>query len=255
MSKKCGLFFVLALSALLGFTPSEARAELISMTITTSSTTIDVDIFAVQTGTTYTVDAAGIDTINGLLFAAGSCYQFITLGGSSNFPGDATQGQLTITGEIHAVSTAGTDTVLSIEETEDNFTSPTGAAGLLSSSSTGLFTNQPAGGGHTASSSFNTTDTATYSVLSTTTLPNPQGGSASAVVSPVSTLYELDNKINFSLLCPPAGANDVVDQFGVVGTIMPTAVPEPASMVLMLTSMPLPLVVLGLLRRRRRLVA
>jgi hypothetical protein len=38
------------------------------------------------------------------------------------------------------------------------------------------------------------------------------------------------------------------DQFAVAATL--SAVPEPASLILMLTGLPLPLVVVGLLRRR-----
>jgi len=251
MPKHRGLFLSLALSALIGLSTGEARAELISMTIMTSSTTIPVDAFAVITPTTYTVDAAGIATINALLIAAGSEYQFVSLGGSSNFPGSATQGQLIVTGEIHSVGTAGSDAFLKLTEMEGGFTSPTGPSGTLNSASTGNFTNQPAGGGHTASSSFNAINTPTYAVLSSSTAPNAQGGEASIGVAPVSTLYTLDNTITFGLSKPAAGGPDIVDSFGVAATVRAGAVPEPASLVTMLTALPLPLVVVGLMRRRR----
>jgi len=253
MLKHPKVFFSFALIALVGLSATGARAETITMTIMTSSTTIPVDVFAVPGSNTYTVDAAGLASINALLVAAGSEYQLFGLGGSSNFPGNATQGNLVMTGEIHSVVGGGSDTFLKITESEGDFTAPTGPNGTLLSSSTGNFTNQPAGGGHTASSAFNATSTPTYSVLSSTTAPNGEAGGASVGIAPVSTLYTLTNVITFGL--SPAGAsNDVVDSFGVTATIN-TVVPEPSSWVMFLGSMPLPLVVAGFLRRHRRLAA
>jgi len=218
----------------------------------TSSITIPVDVFATPGPNSYSVDAAGLAAINALLTGAGSEYQLIGLGGSSNFPGNALQGNLVMTGEIHSVVGGGPDSFLKITESESDYTAPTGPNGVLRSSSTGNFTNQPAGGGHTASSAFNATSTPTYSVLSTTTDVNGQAGTASVGIAPVSTLYMLTNVITFGL--SPAVGNDVVDSFGVTATIN-TVVPEPSSWVMFLGSMPLPLVVAGLLRRHRRAVA
>jgi len=217
-----------------------------------------VDAVTIPTATGYTVDAAGLTTINAFLLANGSEYQFgslvppstTSLGGSSNFPGNTVQGQLVLTGEIHSVAGAGADTVLKITETEADFTAPTGATGTLMSSSTGNFTNQPAAAGHTASSAFNAISTPTYSVLSSGTAVNGEAGAASIGVTPVSTLYTLKNVITFGLAHITTG-NDIVDSFGVTATISAATVPEPASLVTMLTGIPLPLVVLGLLRRRR----
>jgi len=253
MTKLRSLFFGLAMSALVGLTGSQARAESISMTIDTTSATILVDLVATPGATTYVVDAAGLASINSSLAAAGSEYAFISLGGSSNFPGNSTQGQLIVTGEIHSIVGGGSDSLLKITESESDFTSPTGASGILRSSSTGNFTNQPSGGGHTAWSAFNATPTSTYSVLSATTDPNGAAGAASVGVAPVSTLYSLKNVITFGLAA--ASTNDIVDSFGVTATIGSVTVPEPASLVVFLTGMPLPLVVVGLLRRRRRAVA
>jgi len=239
---------------------SGARAETISMTISLGGGfSSSIDFFAVATATGYTVDAGGLTSINALLLAHGSEYQFgsllpapstTSLGGSSNFPGNTVQGQLVLTGEIHSVAGGGSDTVLKITETEADFTAPTGATGTLMSSSTGNFTNQPALGGHTASSAFNATSTPTYSVLSSGPPVNGEAGAGSVGVAPVSTLYTLTNVITFGLSHITTG-NDIVDSFGVTATISASTVPEPASLVTMLTGIPLPLVVLGLLRRRR----
>jgi hypothetical protein len=237
----------LLLSTLAGTT----RAEMITMTITDTSGSIPVDIFATPGPTTYNVDAAGLFQINSVLALQGSEYQFFSLGGSSNFPGNAAQGNLVLTGEIHAVVGGGSDSFLQITESEDTFTSPTGLLGNLLSSSTGNFTNEVAGFGHTAASLFNATSTPTYSVLSSGTIVNPEGGFGNASMSPVSTLYTLTNVITFGL--SPAGVNDVVDSFGVTATIGANAIPEPSSVVLLLMGAPL-VVVLGMTRRRRRVL-
>jgi len=251
MGKLRRCLFALAVSAFVGLIAGEVRAAPISMTIDVTGGTIPVDVFAVSTPTTYTVDAARLLSINAALAALGSEYRFISLGGSSNFPGDATQGQLVVTGEIHSVGTAGTDAFLKLTETETSFPSPPGASGTLRSSSTGNFPNEPAGG-HTAVSMFNAISTPTYTVLSTGTPANPgiNGGPVSVAGAPVSTLYTLTNMATFGLAHPAATAPDIVDSFGVTATVS-AAVPEPASLITMLTAFPLPLVVVGLLRRRR----
>jgi len=248
--------------ALVGIMAGEARSAPISILIEVGNgAEFLVDPFAdVQTANSYVVGAAGIAAINTFLTNNGSQYQFVGLSGSSNHPGDATQGQLVMTGEIHSVGTAGSDAFLELEETNTNFTSPTGPTGILHSSSTGNFTNQPAGAGHNALSEFNppagdVEDAAGYPVFSTTTLPNGAAGMSSLAVAPVGPLYTLENSITFGLSKPAAGANDIVDSFGVTATVTANAVPEPASIVMFLTGMPLPLVVVGLLRRRRRALA
>lgn len=254
MRQHRSLLFGLAMCALVGLAGSEARAESISMEIEISGgVTFDVDVVATAGATTYSVDDTGLAAINGFLSAGGSQYQVIALGGSSNFPGSSTQGQLVLTAEVHSVVGGGSDAFLKITESEADFTSPTGISGVLTSSSAGNLTNQPAGGGYTASSAFNATSTSTYSVLSASTDANPAGGSATAGVAPVSTLYTLTNVATFGLAA--ATTNDIVVSFGVTATIGQVVVPEPASIVMFLSGMPLPLMIVGLLRRRRRAVA
>jgi len=243
----------LALSFLVGVIATEAQAAPITMTIDTTGGSFLVDLVATSTPTTYNVDAPGLAALNAFLLGVGSEYQFVSLSGSSNFPGNASLGNLVLTGEIHSAVGGGPDAFLKITESEDSFTSPTGPSGTLDSSSTGNFTLQPAGGGHTASSAFNATSTPTYAVLSSGLAVNGQAGAASVGVAPVSTLYTLTNVITFGLAA--AGANDVIDSFGVTATITATAVPEPSSSVMLLMGLPVPLVLAGLLRRYRRATA
>lgn len=270
MPKHRGLFWSLALTALLGLTAREAKAELISMTLTVGTgggaTVIPLDPFAVITPSSYTIDAAGLASINALLAAAGSQYQFgtaagntTTLGGSSNFgmPSTATQAQLSVTGEIHSLGTGtGTNAVLTLTETEAGWTSPTGPTGTLRSSAAANFTNQPSGGGIESHSSFNATSTPSYTVLSTGTPPNPgtNTGPTSATITPVSTMFTLTNVVTWGISAPglskPGAGGDITNGFTQSATLT-AVIPEPASFVTMLMGIPFPLVVVGLLRRRR----
>jgi hypothetical protein len=217
------------------------------MTITDSSGSTPVDIFATVGATTYNVDATGLLFINGLLSSQGSEYQFFSLGGSSNFPGNSAQGNLVLTGEVHSVVGGGGDAFLQVTETESGFTSPTGSSASLMSASTGNFTNQAAGGGHTAQSLFNTTSTPIYSVLSSGAIVNPEGNLGFAIVSPATTPYTLTNSLTFDL--GVAGANDVIDSFSATATLSATAVPGPPSFVLLMTGAPLGILVV--MRRSR----
>jgi hypothetical protein len=127
-----------------------------------------------------------------------------------------------------------------------------GNNGELNSSSSATFTNQPTGGGNTITSSYNASSTSPYSVLSSQP-PNPNSASNSATPLAIGTVgpasYSLGNVVSFAL---SAGSTTtpIRDQF-TTSAVVTAAIPEPASMVMFLTGMPLPLVVVGLLRRRR----
>jgi len=228
---------------------------MISMSISIGGPLIPIDVFATPptpTATSWSTAGADLAGLNALLAASGSEYQFVTLGGSSNFPGTASQGNLVLTGEIHSVVGGGPFASLTVVETETGFTSPGPGPGMLMSSSTGNFTNQPAGGGHTASSDLSGTPTPTYAVLSSDVAVNPEGGVAAIGVA-IPIPYTMTNTITFSL--SPATVHDIVDSFGVTATVALAPIPEPSSWVMFLTGVPLPVVLVGLLRRHRRAAA
>lgn len=265
MARQRKVFLALALTALVGLSAGNAGAETISMTITLGNGfSFNIDGLATidPAGQGYTVSSAGLATINAILAGQGSEYQFgngagstTSLGGSSNFAGNASQANLVLTGEIHSVG-AGSGVlpnILTITETESAFTAPTGQKGVLTSSSSGNFTNEfNTTLGHSADSAFNATSTPTYTVLSTGAVVNSgvTTGPATANLLPVPTLFTLTNTITFNLT-PGTLANNVVDSFGVTAVVTATSVPEPASLVMLLTGMPVPLVIVGWLRRRK----
>jgi hypothetical protein len=279
MLKLRRLLSSLALSAVVGLMASECRAETISMTVsvTGAAAPLVLDGLAGVTpgATSYNVSGnagpgnypgtGAFTAINAYLAANGSIYQLTSLSGNSNFPGSPLPANLTVTGEIHAVATGGTNAGLTLIESEHGFTNPSaGTPATLTSSSSGNFTNANPGTGHEANSTIGgppTTSTPSYTVLSTSTAVNPgvNTGPRSAAVASTPTLYTLTNIITWGVSAPalnkpPAGAPDVIDQFGVTAQV--NAVPEPASVVVFLTGMPLPLaVVFGLMRRRRGVMA
>jgi len=249
------LFLSLALSALVGLiATSGARAESISMTITGGGGPILVDTFITGGATSQFYGNVDISLLNTALATAGYAYQFTALGGGSNWAGTLIQGTMNVSGGLSIIpGVGGSFTDMTITETEAGFTDPSSLGpGILMSSSTGNFTNQAAGAGHSASSKFNVTSTPTYTVLSTGLAVNPgvnSGPVSTGVGPPVPTLYMLTNVIHFGLT--PSASSVVTDSFGVTATITAQSVPEPATLVMMLMGIPLPLVVLGLLRRRR----
>jgi hypothetical protein len=247
MHKHRARFLVLALSALIGFAASEARAASISMTITLGdSSTILVDSFITSGATPTSYGNVNLTLLNLSLAAHGSEYSFTGLGGGSNNAGD-TLGLLTLNGGIQIIPGSGhTLAGLTITETEGSFTSPMGPSGTLLSTSTGNF-NSSTSGTHDASSTYNATPTAGPYTVTPNALGNGSGGALSAI-SPFVTPYMLTNTISFSLV--PSSTVRETDQFGVTARV--SAIPEPASVVMLLTGMPLPLaIVFGLIRRRR----
>jgi hypothetical protein len=226
------------MTALLGFMGSQAQAGPIMFSVDLGGTVIF--------GPTSTVNIA---TLNSDLAHADSIYRFVTTGGgglsaTSNFPGGAT-GFLQTTGNITIV--AGTNTAaLSVDVVQSGFLSPVGPSGTLLSTASGTYVN--------------TTGTTTYTSDFQGTLAAPlaftQAGSGSfsttnpppsMAVGAVPSGYELSNHFVISLAGSPVGASE-----GFSGEAIVSTVPEPASVVMLVTGMPLPLaIVFGLIRRRK----
>jgi hypothetical protein len=263
MRKHRGLIWVLALSAVIGFSAGEARAGTITMVISWTGHTVTVtpgSAFALagSTNNSLQVDTTALNTF---LAANGSAYQFSNLGASSDYPGqpNPTGGTLNETGTALMNPGATGATAITVNTTLTGYTQPTGPGGSVASSATAIYTNTAAGDSQNANGSWAIPTGAALVNSPTITFVSPGGMSvppfSASNTTPVPTItaagYDLDNHATISLT--PSSTAVVSDQFGVAVKLI-TAVPEPASLVLMLTSMPLPLVVVGLLRRRRRAV-
>lgn len=257
MSKWGGLFrsaLVASLACGLGMLAFEGRAahaESISITIVANGTTILVDPFVTTGADKQNYGSVDLVALNSALISAGSAYRFSALGGSSNWAGAPSGGTLTLSGEIRIPAGTSGSTSLTITEKEDGFTSPSGVSGTLLSSSTGNYNDAGPGNSHDANSSFNAITTPTYTVASTNTGPDNQGKNTSTPIGAFVTPYSLSNFISFSLT---PSSSTPTDGFSV--TAKATAViPEPASMLMMMIGLPLPLVSVAWLRRHLKAVA
>jgi hypothetical protein len=216
---------------------ANAQAEVISITIEANGVTIPVDPLTTG-GTPQNYGTVDITTLNTLLTAAGSAYQFSALGGSSNWSGAPAGGILQLSGGIFIPAGAVGSTSLTITQTEDGFISPSGPHGTVSSASTGTFNDAGPGNSHDANSSFNAITTPTYTVASTSTGPDPQGNMSAADIPTFVTPYTLSNFISFALA--PGASSSPQDSFGV--TVKALAIPEPASSTIMLIGLPVAIV-------------
>jgi len=246
MKRQRGFLLSLGLSALLSLTASQAQAGSITLTVDLGGTVI-FTATSVAPDMNLSVPALLTSAVNTDLAAAGSIYRFSSLGANSNFSGSAT-GFLQTNGQINIV--AGTNTAsLSVDTTQSGFLSPIGPGGTIVSS---------LGGDYVGVASGTTTYTSDYNGPPLTTTPaltgTATGGSTSfssltpsASIDTIPSGYSLSNHFVISLA--PGSING---SEGFTGSVMVSAIPEPASLVMLLTGMPLPLaIVFGLIRRRR----
>jgi len=254
MKKLRGVFLALGLFALIGLAARESRAETITMTLTWSGGSLTFDntsaVFALP-GSSDTALLVNTPILNSTLSGDGLAVNFSSLGASSDFPGASSPGNATIalTGNAN-LSGTGSLTAISITVTETGFSAPTGSGGTLGSAQGGAFTNVASNGNVVASSSFNALSTASLTYPSTlSSLPVSYSGSNSLGVGSVASGFTLGNSAALNFGSSTGGASSTVG-FTVAATLT-AVVPEPASIVMMLTGMPLPLAVVGLLRRRR----
>jgi len=245
MKKHRGLWLGLGLAALLGLSASEAQAAQMTLTVY-----LDGNSVYDKTGTATSV-TADVATLNSNL--AGSGYTFTSLSGASNSPGSTTNVGGFITDSGNVSFSPGNGGTLTIVVQESGFTAPTSGMGnFLSSNATATFTGATTASTQTYLSQFQ--DNAAANVLAplitqTATTSNAQSATTTAPLPSSYVIpYTLTATTTIALGAATTGspANDVF-----TGTTSVLSVPEPASLIMMVTGMPLPLVVMGLLRRRR----
>jgi hypothetical protein len=264
MTKLRGLFLALGLTALLGLSAREVNAE--TLTITVSYGGSDYTFTGTSNGVTVPDNAINND-LNG------SGYSFSSLGGTSNYPGSsgAVGGYITDSGTLSysstdytsasgATITGGPGGVLTITITESGFTSPASGSGMtLVNAPTSDFSGTGAGGTTPLTPTYQqdtgtykpdngaTTSTPTTTMVSNGTASDDHSDSSSTGVGPYVTSYTLT--IIQTVDLTQRSTSVAADAIG--GKVSLVTVPEPASLIMMVTGMPLPLVVMGLLRRRR----
>jgi hypothetical protein len=244
MKRQLLLHALAAAAIVCGFGAKESRAGNLTMVISWGANALTIDAASPLANPDSTANFLDVNTaaVNAQL-AATSAITLSGLTARSNNPGEPNPTGATLQEQGTATVTGTGITTITIATFQTQFTIPAGA-GTLSSSSTANYTNANVGASEGASSSYNTTlltPTLTYTYTGATNPQSFSGNNSVAVPAPT-TPYTLDNTAVLSLT---AGSN----QFSVAARF--NAIPEPASIILMLTGMPLPLVVMGLLRRRR----
>jgi len=243
MKKHRVAFLALGLAALIGLSASEARAGNVSLTLTwTGGTTGAIDFTSPFAQLGSTADSLTINTqvLNAFLAGNGSNLSFSDLGADSNNPGSSVGAVLRETGNV-IISGAGGSNTISIVASQDTFTSPSGS-GTLTQASSANFTG----------TLLSTQDSSVSLDSTTTSAPTYTGPggfdmhSVGATGNPAGYTLTASSDITLSGLLTNSS-----DQFSNKAVFTTAAIPEPASIIMMLTGMPLPLVVLGLLRRRR----
>lgn len=243
MKKHRVVFLALGLAALVGLSAPEARAGNVTLTLTwAGGTTGPIDFTSPFAQLGSTADSLTIDTgvLNSFLAGNGSNLSFSALEADSNNPGDPSGAVLRQTGN-EIISGAGGSNSITIVATQDGFTSPSGS-GTLTQAAGANFTG-------TTTSTQASSGSLDATPVSVPTFTGPGGftmANVSANGNPAG--YTLTTTSDITLA---GSANSTSDQFSNKLTFAVAAVPEPASLIMMLTGMPLPLVVLGLLRRRR----
>jgi len=256
MSRLRGLFFSLGLAALTGLMASEAQAETLTLSVFAGTDTTVAPIYTVTGGATAV--SANVGVLNSDLAGAGfGAYTFSNLGGLSNNPGSVQVGVgafiQTTGGMSITAGGSGEGTPITIVLTEGGFTLPP-AAPTLSDTATGNM------GGLTSSSQTDSgqfTDSSTPTPKTVNTPSNVLTSSGIATTSATLGAYVVPFTLNsVTTLSLDAASSTLPGSDGFSNRVfVASSVPEPASIVMMLTGMPLPLVVLGLLRRRRRAAA
>ena len=211
-----------------------------------------------------TADAPGINlgALNTTLAGLNYDFQFDGLSANANAPGAGGLAELKMTGEVERTTTTGGDKTIQIDVSQNNYFTVKTLPGVLLNSATGNFTNAPGGNNQLSTSYFNSNNnqddtggihTTTLNYVSTGTSPNAhpgpgEPGSSPPVVVPSTAAFSMTSRLVITL-GQSGGANNPTDQFSISSTVQ--AVPEPASIALMGMGLPVVIVGLGWLRRRR----
>jgi hypothetical protein len=226
------------MAALLGFMGNQAQAATVTISVDLGGTVVYS-----------TTGAVSITALNGALAGAGSAYRFETNGltASSTTTGTDTV-SLATTGAIMIAAVGSTLPTLSVDVVASNILAPTGTNGMLSTSASGTYTNVAAGS-TTYTGDYMGTTAAPISGSASGGTTSFQGSTPAMGVGTVLSGYSLSNSFVIGLSKSVGGTEGFS---GSAVLTVSSVVPEPASVVMLLTGMPLPLaIVFGLIRRRR----
>jgi hypothetical protein len=260
----CGL-------AMIAFVGQTARAGPIQITLHEAGKTdvlINLGSGLEGAGTDFNHVNADTNALNTQLDTNGFDFHFNSLGAFANSPGVGGLSTLFLTGQLIRVTTSGGDKTIQIDASQNGYTTNAVLSGVLQNSATGNFTSAPAGNNQLSTSYYNTNNlldnttgansSTTLTFTSTGPSPNahPQGGepgSSPPLSVPVAPSgFSLTSRAVITLsqdVSVPPGSAQPNDQFTISTTVQ--TVPEPASIALMGAGLPIAILGLGWLRRRK----
>jgi hypothetical protein len=266
--RRISAFALLLGGAFLGFAASEARAGAIQMHLVIGGTDFDIskgtafDISDPANPNIITVDSLAL---NNVLTAAGFNLQVSGLQALSNNPGDLGGSFLHESGTF-SLTTGGGSAAWTLYAFQTDYHIPSGGPGALQSSTSSTFGFTTAGDSQSFKSwqdntnvgvsplgpppTFNGTGSPTVTLVSPDLSTAGTGGlSGDAPVTGLATVagsYAIENRFNFTM----SGTQPSIG-FAGTATVNSSAVPEPASLALMLTSIPF-LLAKSIMRRRKK---
>jgi hypothetical protein len=184
-------------------------------------------------------------------------YQFTALGAQSNSPGALSIGTISQGGTVQLL-TGGTGSI-TVLATDVDYTLPGGSSRTLLSSASDTYTNADKGSSQGFTSWFNSSNllgakdigSPTVTLTSSAPLvPNSHSGDAAPTAVPLTTPYGLTDQMVFTLTGGTPGALAQL-QFSGSTVVTDAAVPEPASLILMMTAIPV-VAALRVTRHRNR---
>jgi hypothetical protein len=206
-------------------------------------------------GTTSNNVTADVSAVNAALTAAGYDFNFNALGAIANSPAAGIAATLLLTGQVFRTTGGGNETI-TIDATQNDYTSLSSKSGIMTSFSTANFF--PNGGvSQVGTSYFAASNVQNDTTGPHTTAPTlvPPGGSSMepAVAVPQTPVFSLTDRVVIMLNGDTSGGlNPPTDQFTHSTTV--TAIPEPASVTMLGMGMPVAFMGLMWLRRRRAMV-
>ncbi|WP_165229124.1 PEP-CTERM sorting domain-containing protein [Aquisphaera insulae] len=234
-----------------------ARAGNISITISQGglpSIQVGLDFGNFGAGTTANNVVADTGALNALLDAFGFDFNFNALGAISNSPASGVNATLLLTGQVFRTTAGGGDQTITIDASQNDYTTLASAPGTLTSFSTANFV--PGGGiSQIGTSYFATSNTQddTSGLFTTAPTLTPPGGSATEPPLPVPStpVFSLTNRVVITLPGDTTGGSSPpVDQF-THSTTVTAVIPEPASVAMLGMGLPVAFMGLRWLRRRR----
>jgi hypothetical protein len=196
---------------------------------------------------------ADVAALNSTLTALGFDFNFNALGAIANSPASGIDASLFLTGQVFRTTSTGGDKSITIDATQNDYTSLSKMGGVLSSFTTGNFFATAGGISQTRTSYFATSNLQNDTTGPSTTAPAfvPAGGSGPlpGIAVPQTAVFSLTDRVVITLAADATGgSNPPIDQFTHATRV--AAIPEPASVVMLGMGMPVAFVGLFYLRRR-----